>query len=91
MAFFTELLPGVINDYRIVPRIAVAFYIYTMHQVALWIMALPDPTATQVGFASTVWGAAPFFFNFYMNKGSQHHVTASKRYNSRDHSDSIRR
>lgn len=65
-----KLTPELINRWRIIPRIIVALYGFTFWKVVEWFMALPDPTATQAAFVSTVVGAGAAFFGLYVNSGA---------------------
>ncbi|CAL9969845.1 hypothetical protein VPHD479_0138 [Vibrio phage D479] len=57
------------DKWRVVPRILVSMYCYLLYQACIWFMALPDPTATQAGFVSTVVGAGAAIFGLYTNSG----------------------
>lgn len=62
--------PETLNKYRIVPRIIVTLYGYVFWCVATWFMSLPDPTAPQAAFVSTIVGASAAFFGLYVNSGA---------------------
>lgn len=62
--------PQLLNEWRVVPRLAVLMYGYVCWEVAAWFMALPDPNNAQSVFVSVVWGAAAAWFNFYVNSGN---------------------
>lgn len=57
------------DAWRVVPRILVFGYGVMLYHVALWFMALPDPTGSQSAFASTVFGAAAAVFGLYTGTG----------------------
>jgi len=57
----------IINRLRIIPRIIVTSYALIFWNVAEWFMALPDPSATQAAFVSTIVGAGAAFFGLYVN------------------------
>jgi hypothetical protein len=59
-----------IDIYRVVPRIALAFYMAQMWRVGEWAMDLKDISTPQTVFISTVYGAFPFILNFYMQTGN---------------------
>jgi hypothetical protein len=56
--------------YRIVPRVALGFYMWQMWRVAEWGMTRADLSTPQTVFVSTVYGAFPFLLNFYMQQGN---------------------
>lgn len=62
--------PETLNKYRIVPRVIVVLYGYVFWHVSTWFMGLPDPTAPQAAFVSTIVGAAAAFFGLYVNSGA---------------------
>lgn len=59
-----------LNRWRVAPRVLVMLYGYVCWDVAAWFMALPDPSAPQAAFVSTIWGAAAAWFGLYVNSGS---------------------
>lgn len=65
------ITPQSVNEWRIIPRLALLMYGLVCYQVASWYMALPSPTLEQTTFSSTVWGAAALWFNFYVNSGNK--------------------
>jgi len=60
-----------INHFRLVPRLLMVGYGWLLWQVSLWFMALPEPTAAQAAFVSTVAGVSTGFFGFYVNTGGR--------------------
>lgn len=58
-----------LDAFRVVPRLLVLLYGFACYQVALWFMALPDPTPAQGAFVSVVWGAAAAWFGLYTSTG----------------------
>ena len=63
------ITPEVVDRWRIVPRVLVALYGLCFWRVSEWFMALPDPSASQAAFVSTMVGAAAGFFGLYVNSG----------------------
>lgn len=59
------------DAWRIVPRILVAVYGYLFYYVTIWFITLPDPTATQAAFVSTITGTSAAIFGLYVNSGQQ--------------------
>lgn len=57
------------DRWRIAPRLAVSLYVLCFWRVSEWFMALPDPSAAQAAFVSTMVGAAAGFFGLYVNSG----------------------
>jgi hypothetical protein len=67
------------DAWRLVPRAVLIGYGWIVWTVTYWFMELPDPTGTQMGFASTVWGAAGMITGWYFSTGrkwdgSQHQI-----------------
>lgn len=60
-----------LNAYRVVPRVLVLCYGVVCWNTWAWFTDLPDPTTTQMTFASTIWGAAAIWFNFYVSSGGK--------------------
>jgi hypothetical protein len=58
-----------LNEWRVVPRILVTLFGWLFYEVTMWFMSLPNPTASQAAFVSTVAMAGAGFFNFYVNSG----------------------
>jgi hypothetical protein len=59
-----------LNHLRIIPRVALAFYMYVFWQMVQWFLALPDPTTQQAAFVSTIVGASAAFFGLYTRSGT---------------------
>jgi hypothetical protein len=57
------------DAWRAVPRAVLIGYGWIVWEVTQWFMALIDPSATQMGFASTVWGAGGIITGWYMSTG----------------------
>ncbi|KKM95917.1 hypothetical protein LCGC14_1183330 [marine sediment metagenome] len=58
------------NDWRLVPRAALLFYLWVCYSVLIWFMGLDEPTTQQTSFATGVWGAAAGWFGFYCKSGT---------------------
>ena len=58
-------LAVMIDAWRIFPRIFICTYIYLLHRVVIWFMALPDPNMNQAGLVSVVVGAGAAWFGLY--------------------------
>jgi len=61
--------PEQLDKWRVVPRLLVTLYGAMCWYVAVWFMALPDPSGSQTTFATAIWGAAAAWFGFYVNSG----------------------
>lgn len=61
-------LPSYIDRWRIFPRLFIGSYLYVLFLVTDWFLALPDPSASQAGFASAVFGVGAAWFGIYVNK-----------------------
>jgi hypothetical protein len=59
---------GVIDKFRMIPRLIMLAYIYAFYSATTWFMALPDPTNAQAAFISTIVGAGAAFFGLYVGK-----------------------
>lgn len=57
------------NIYRIFPRLFITSYITLFSWACIWFMGLPDPSATQAAFVSTLVGAGAAWFGLYVNSG----------------------
>jgi len=64
-----KLTPQKLDAWRIVPRLLVAMYGVMVWRIVEWFMTLPDPTAPQSAFVSTVVGAGAAWFGLYVNSG----------------------
>ena len=69
---------GLLDKFRVIPRLIMLSYIYAFYQSVTWFMQLADPTNAQAMFISTIVGAGAAFFGLYVGKpGSS--VTKSKK------------
>ena len=59
---------GVIDKFRMIPRLIMLAYIYAFYSSTIWFMALSDPTNAQAAFISTIVGAGAAFFGLYVGK-----------------------
>ena len=59
---------GVIDKFRMIPRLIMLAYIYAFYSATVWFMALSDPTNAQAAFISTIVGAGAAFFGLYVGK-----------------------
>ena len=59
---------GVLDQFRVIPRLIMLAYIYAFDSSTTWFMALPDPTNSQAAFISTIVGAGAAFFGLYVGK-----------------------
>ena len=60
---------GLLDKFRVIPRLIMLAYIYAFYQSTTWFMALSDPTNAQAAFISTIVGAGAAFFGLYVGKG----------------------
>ena len=65
------ITPDQVNEWRVIPRLALMMYGLVCYKVATWFMALPSPTVEQSAFATLIWGAAALWFNFYVTSGNK--------------------
>ena len=59
---------GLLDKFRVIPRLIMLAYIYAFYSSTSWYMALPDPTNAQAAFISTIVGAGAAFFGLYVGK-----------------------
>ena len=59
---------GMMDKFRLIPRLIMIAYIYAFYSSTVWFMALPDPTNAQAAFVSTIVGAGAAFFGLYVGK-----------------------
>ena len=59
---------GVLDQFRVIPRLIMLAYIYAFYSSTTWFMALPDPTNSQAAFISTIVGAGAAIFGLYVGK-----------------------
>ena len=45
---------GLLDKFRVIPRLIMLAYIYAFYQSTVWFMALADPTNAQAAFISTI-------------------------------------
>jgi hypothetical protein len=62
-------LAEVTDAWRLAPRIWVGIYLYMLHGVTQWYIALKDPTTVQSAFATAVWGFLLPIFMWYVQSG----------------------
>tara|TARA_Y100000034_G_scaffold89637_1_gene107890 strand:- start:129 stop:452 length:324 start_codon:yes stop_codon:yes gene_type:complete len=59
---------GIMDTFRLIPRLIMVAYIYAFYSATTWFMQLPDPTNAQAAFISTIVGAGAAFFGLYVGK-----------------------
>ena len=59
---------GIMDKFRLIPRLIMIAYIYAFYSATTWFMALADPTNAQAAFISTIVGAGAAFFGLYVGK-----------------------
>jgi hypothetical protein len=59
---------GIMDQFRVIPRLIMLAYIYAFYSSTTWFMALADPTNSQAAFISTIVGAGAAFFGLYVGK-----------------------
>ena len=59
---------GLLDKFRVIPRLIMLAYIYAFYQSTVWFMSLSDPTNAQAAFISTIVGAGAAFFGLYVGK-----------------------
>ena len=59
---------GMLDKFRVIPRLIMLAYIYAFYSSTTWFMALSDPTNAQAAFISTIVGAGAAFFGLYVGK-----------------------
>ena len=59
---------GIMDTFRLLPRLFMVAYIYAFYQSTTWFMALEAPTNAQAAFISTIVGAGAAFFGLYVGK-----------------------
>ena len=64
----TNKIAGLLDKFRVIPRLVMLAYIYAFYQSVTWFMQLPDPTNAQAMFISTIVGAGAAFFGLYVGK-----------------------
>ena len=61
-------LAGLLDKFRVIPRLVMLAYIYAFYKSITWFMTIPDPTNSQAMFISTIVGAGAAFFGLYVGK-----------------------
>ena len=64
----TNKIAGLLDKFRVIPRLVMLAYIYAFYKSVTWFMILPDPTNAQAMFISTIVGAGAAFFGLYVGK-----------------------
>ena len=64
----TNKIAGLLDKFRVIPRLVMLAYIYAFYQSVTWFMQLPDPTNAQAMYISTIVGAGAAFFGLYVGK-----------------------
>lgn len=64
-----KITPQQFDNWRVFPRLLISLYGIVCIIVLFWFIGLDIPTTQQVTFASTIWGAAPAWFGFYVKTG----------------------
>ena len=59
---------GILDKFRLIPRLIMLAYIYAFYKSITWFMTLPEPTNSQAMFISTIVGAGAAFFGLYVGK-----------------------
>ena len=59
---------GILDKFRLIPRLIMLAYIYAFYKSITWFMTLPEPTNDQAMFISTIVGAGAAFFGLYVGK-----------------------
>ena len=59
---------GIMDTFRLIPRLIMLAYIYAFYSSTTWFMALDAPTNSQAAFISTIVGAGAAFFGLYVGK-----------------------
>ena len=63
-----NLTAGMLDKFRVIPRLVMIAYIYAFYSSTVWFMALSTPTNAQAAFISTIVGAGAAFFGLYVGK-----------------------
>ena len=64
----TNKIAGLLDKFRVIPRLVMLSYIYAFYKSVTWFMQLPDPTNSQAMYISTIVGAGAAFFGLYVGK-----------------------
>ena len=65
---WSNKISGMMDKFRLIPRLIMIAYIYAFYSATTWFMALSDPTNAQAAFISTIVGAGAAFFGLYVGK-----------------------
>jgi hypothetical protein len=63
-----NITSGMLDKFRVIPRLIMLAYIYAFYSTTVWFMALSQPTNAQAAFVSTIVGAGAAFFGLYVGK-----------------------
>tara|TARA_R100000963_G_C4604551_1_gene77089 strand:+ start:329 stop:652 length:324 start_codon:yes stop_codon:yes gene_type:complete len=63
-----NMTSGMLDKFRVIPRLIMLAYIYAFYSTTVWFMALSHPTNAQAAFVSTIVGAGAAFFGLYVGK-----------------------
>ena len=58
------------RQYRVIPIIASAVWMYLLLTCFNWYISLPNPSVEQSGFAATMVATSAAWFKFYVQSGS---------------------
>ena len=61
-------LAGLLDKFRVIPRLVMLAYIYAFYKSVTWFMQFPDPTNSQAMYISTIDCAGAAFFGLYVGK-----------------------
>ena len=64
----TNKTAGLLDKFRVIPRLVMLAYIFAFYKSVTWFMQLPDPTNSQAMYISTIVGAGAAFFGLYVGK-----------------------
>ena len=64
----TNKIAGLLDKFRVIPRLVMLAYIYAFYKSVTWFMQLPDPTNSQAMYISTIVGAGAAYFGLYVGK-----------------------
>ena len=59
---------GILDKFRLIPRLIMLAYIYAFYKSITWFMTLAEPSNAQAMFISTIVGAGAAFFGLYVGK-----------------------
>jgi|TARA_B110000914_G_C15473566_1_gene451912 hypothetical protein len=76
--FFSDELPHVLSNWRLIPRLMMGLYCYAFYSTMNWFMLLDAPNNAQAGFVSVVVGAGAAWFGLYVNSGKVSSSPSSK-------------